>query len=72
MCAKLLYMDILELVKRAGGTTKLAAALGITKNAPYQWRKIPPKHVPEISRIFNIPRHELRGDLWEAPECKIP
>jgi DNA-binding transcriptional regulator YdaS (Cro superfamily) len=68
MYAIVLCMDILDLVARVGGTTKLAAALGITKNAPYQWRKIPPRHVPAISKAFDIPRHELRPDLWEKPE----
>lgn len=58
-------MDVKALFARVGGTTKLAAALGITKAAPYQWRKIPPRHVPTIAARFGIPRHEMRPDLWE-------
>jgi DNA-binding transcriptional regulator YdaS (Cro superfamily) len=61
-------MQIRDLVARVGGTTKLGKACGVSKQAPYSWRLVPPRHVPAISKAFNIPRHELRPDLWEKPE----
>lgn len=60
-------MDGKALMALAGGPTKLAALLGVDRATFYRWKKIPPLRVPEVSRIFGIPRHVLRPDLWEAP-----
>jgi hypothetical protein len=52
----------------AGGPTKLARSLNISHSSVLCWPEtIPHKHVPAISRLTGIPRHELRPDLWEAP-----
>lgn len=54
-------------LKRIGGPTKLAKLLGIGPSAVTQWRRVPAERVPELARLTNIPRHELRPDLWEPP-----
>ena len=63
-----LAMDLKTRMALAGGPTKLGAMLNVDKSTFYRWRKIPPRHVPKISEAFGIPRHELRPDLWEAPQ----
>lgn len=55
-------------IKRAavavGGYPNLARLLNCTRQAIYQWEKIPADRVIEIERISGVPRHELRPDLY--------
>jgi hypothetical protein len=46
-------------IKEMGSATKLAAALGITRSAVSQWRKIPTWHLKDVSRLTGIPVMEL-------------
>jgi hypothetical protein len=46
-------------IKEMGSATKLAAALGITRSAVSQWRKIPTWHLEDVSRLTGIPVMEL-------------
>ena len=59
-------------IDAAGGVSKLARGLGISPSAIPQWRQLPARHVPAVSRLTGIPRHELRPDLWERPEAAPP
>jgi DNA-binding transcriptional regulator YdaS (Cro superfamily) len=61
-------MDVKALIKTAGGPTKVARGLGLSHSTVIGWDRIPAAHVPALSRLLNIPRHELRPDMWEAPE----
>ena len=56
-------------IKDAGGGATLAAALKITRQAVYQWDRVPP-HVWDVERITGVSRHQLRPDLFgvKAPE----
>jgi DNA-binding transcriptional regulator YdaS (Cro superfamily) len=60
-------MKITEIIKAAGGPTKLARGLGLHHTTVLGWRHVPAERAAEVSRITGIPRHELRPDLWEAP-----
>lgn len=55
-------------VEAAGGVTKLADALCITRSAVSQWDQIPMDRVFEVSRLTKIPAHELRPDRIPAPQ----
>lgn len=61
-----------EALKRAieavGTGDKLASDLGITPQALSQWDRVPPLRVLEVERITGVPRHELRPDIYPAPE----
>jgi DNA-binding transcriptional regulator YdaS (Cro superfamily) len=63
---------MIEIAQRAaeqfGGVRKLAAALGIKHTAFYSWTEIPDKRVRKISELTGIPLHELRPDLYDAPQ----
>lgn len=63
-------MSILhKVLKRAGGSTKLGKALGISRQAVEQWRTVPPERVLAVERLTNISRYELRPDIYgAAPE----
>ena len=54
-------------VSKAGGAPALAARLGITPKAIYQWPHIPAERVGAIAELTGIPPHELRPDVFPAP-----
>jgi DNA-binding transcriptional regulator YdaS (Cro superfamily) len=54
--------------QRAGGAKALADMLGISIQAIGQWRKVPPLRVLQIEYRTGVPRHELRPDLYPAPD----
>lgn len=51
-------------IEAAGGLSKLAASLGISKQAVSQWDEVPPLKVLTVEEITGVPRHELRPDLY--------
>jgi DNA-binding transcriptional regulator YdaS (Cro superfamily) len=53
-------------IKAAGGYRPLAAKLdgAITYQAITQWRRVPAEWVVAIERATEIPREELRPDLY--------
>lgn len=55
-------------VAAAGGVTKLADDLKITRSAVSQWEQIPLERVFDVARITKIPAHELRPDVIPAPQ----
>lgn len=55
-------------IEAAGGLTKLAASLNISKQAVAQWDAVPPLRVLEVERASGVSRHELRPDLYPAEE----
>lgn len=56
-----------ELLSRHGRGAKIAAALGITRQAVYQWEQIPAEKAAAISDALDLPLHALRPDLWPPP-----
>lgn len=57
-------------IEAAGGLTKLAASLGISKQAVAQWDEVPPLRVLEVERASGISRSELRPDLYPIEEAR--
>lgn len=53
-----------RVIKAAGGVPELAAMLMITRNAVYNWKRIPADRVMDISVRYGIPPEELRPDLY--------
>lgn len=52
-------------IQKAGGPKALADALNLVPSAVTQWVEIPARHVPAVSELTGLSRHELRPDLWE-------
>lgn len=66
-------MDVSQIISRAGGPTKLARALGMDHSSVLSWRKtgrIPAERVLAIEAATDIPRHELRPDIYPAPSSQ--
>lgn len=63
-------LTIDELIARAGGVGKLAAAAGVDHSTiSASWRRsgsVPAKRAVAINRALGIPLHEIRPDLWPA------
>lgn len=56
-------------VEAAGGGAALARALNLkSRQAVYQWSRVPAEHVLKVEKITGMPRHVLRPDLYPAPE----
>ena len=62
------HSSIVERV-RATGVPALSEHLGITKQAIYQWRRIPPERAVDIAKITGIPVQELRPDVFRSESC---
>jgi DNA-binding transcriptional regulator YdaS (Cro superfamily) len=60
-------------ISKAGGASKLARQLGITRQAVEQWRGrvVPPEHVLVIEKITGVSRYDLRPDIYGAPPADI-
>ncbi|MBS4074611.1 helix-turn-helix domain-containing protein [Ameyamaea chiangmaiensis] len=58
-------MEPSELIKLAGGCKRVAEAVGLKSHSTVLgWKTIPPHHCPTIEAVFDIPREELRPDLF--------
>jgi len=55
---------IRHVVDKAGGSTKLAYALGLRPPAIYGWTRVPSRFVDKVSELTGIPPQELRPDLY--------
>lgn len=62
-----------QVIEALGGPTKAAAALGISNpSVVLNWRargQVPAGRVIEIERLTKVSRHELRPDVFGAPEA---
>lgn len=58
-------------IDAAGGTKATADLTGVSLQAVTNWRargQIPPQHCHSVSVSSGIPMHELRPDVFPAPE----
>lgn len=67
--------NICEIAKvKAGGPAALAKAISersgksISSQAVSQWKKVPADRVVDVESITGVSRHELRPDVFGAPE----
>jgi DNA-binding transcriptional regulator YdaS (Cro superfamily) len=58
------------LEERGLSLSDLARRLGVNKSSITLWglRRIPAERVLEIEKLTGIPRHDLRPDIYPAPE----
>jgi DNA-binding transcriptional regulator YdaS (Cro superfamily) len=50
--------------QRVGGVPALAARLGVSRQALYQWQRIPAEKVSLVARETGLAEHQLRPDLY--------
>ena len=56
---------VAKVFKAYGGSAALADILGVSRQAVWQWQKIPVKYIKQIEADTGIPRILLRPDLYE-------
>lgn len=68
-----LNRPFLEACKHIGGVSAMAAALGISRSAVWQWvhahgdRRVPVERCMQIERLTGIPCEQLRPDIeWHV------
>lgn len=54
--------------EKAGGIVKLSLALGLSRGAASQWRRIPAERVLEVERLTGLAREILRPDLYPVQQ----
>lgn len=50
---------------------ELAKALGITRGAIHQWKRIPAGRVLDVERVTGVSRQVLRPDLYPSTRRKL-
>lgn len=61
---------MIEVIRRGGGQTALAAKLGLTKMAINYWKRVPDRHVRKVAYITGIGMKRLRPDLYDPNYSK--
>lgn len=55
---------VLKLREQRGLLTKVAGALGISRAAVSDWKRVPPKHVHRVAKLLNWHPHTIRPDIF--------
>lgn len=53
-------------VKAVGGRRELANLLGLSRQAVYQWRRVPSDHLALVAKLTRISPQRLRPDLFKV------
>lgn len=63
---------IKEIAKSAGGVIALSIALGLSRSAVSQWKRVPIERIRDVERITGIPRHLLRPEVFGTEQPTKP
>lgn len=55
---------LMEVIRRYGTATRLAAALGVTNQAVSSWKMIPPRWIRQVSAQTGMHPYRIRPDLY--------
>ena len=62
-------MDTQSIIRRAGGPTKVARAIGLRSHATViGWKRVPDVHVRIVARMAGLTPHDLRPDVFGPDE----
>lgn len=54
----------MDAASRVGGVEALAAYLGVSRQAIYQWKRVPAERVLRVERVTGVSRYDLRPDIF--------
>lgn len=60
--------ELMLLFAEPGSMTRLAAGLGLRKQALSHWHEVPVAYLVRIEELTGIPRRKLRPDLFKKRE----
>ena len=55
----------------AGSYSRIAAALGLTRQTVAAWQRVPAEHVICVEEVSGMSRHELRPDIYPPPQTGV-
>lgn len=58
-------------IQKAGSVKALAVLCGVAPQAISQWKHVPIDHVRTVETLTGLPRHEIRGDVYDAPGASV-
>ena len=59
------HMDVKKIIADLGGAQKVAALVGVSFQAVYQWKKVPAEHVLKISKALGVSPKKIRPDVFD-------
>ena len=68
-------VELREILARHGNITRLARAVGVTRQAVSSWLEVgnvPPRHVLKVEQMTGIPRHQLNPEIYPPPQWLQP
>ena len=60
-------MEVSEVIRAAGGPSKLAKAVNRHHGTVLRWSRVPAEHLRVVARVTGIPAHILRPDVVDPP-----
>ena len=60
-------MDVRNIIRAAGGPSRIGEAIGKTHSAVCRWKKVPSVHVLTVASLSGISPHAIRPDVF-GPE----
>jgi len=62
----------ISLIHNVRGTARrIAKACDISKEAVWNWKRVPAERVLVVSRVTKIPRHLIRPDIYPPPRRAV-
>lgn len=55
---------LLEAAKACGGIVAMSLALGKSRGAVSQWKRVPAEEVLQVERLTGVSRYRLRPDIF--------
>lgn len=56
---------VVQIRNTRGLSSEIARALGIERAAVYQWKRVPPHWVNDVSKIIKLPPKRIRPDIFK-------
>lgn len=57
-------MDTKTVIEKIGGVRATAELCGVSHQAVYQWRRVPPQHVLKICKVIKCEPQQIRPDVF--------
>ena len=61
-------MDVKEVIRAAGGPSRLGQAIGRRHVTVLRWRQVPAEHARAVARLAGLHPSQVRPDLYDPPE----
>jgi hypothetical protein len=54
--------------EQEGLAGKLAAVTGLTRQAVWMWKRVPPRHAVAVAKYLNLPEYIVCPEVFPTPE----